>query len=254
MALAHAQTSIRRPFVVAALIAMLFVVALELGAPRLVGGGTASVTLGDAIDGRTDLPADLGSIGEPPGRGLNYLALVDVALLFLIAQYTLAQMGIDRLQGRLVGIVTFISSLMLLLTSIVLLLIAIVEVMIMTGLFLAFPFGTIAYLGIWGGFPRSTAGAVLTTLVMVEAVGLFMLVLAHASFVRQRGLLIMAGVSLGLKLLLGFLHAVVPRPLVAITDDVGAIISAIVAIIVAIMFLVFSIPSVVKALRVDRLA
>jgi len=248
------ETTIRKPFVFAALVAMLFVLALELGSPHLVGGGQISGATAGLIDGNQDtLPVELSDIGEPPGRGLSYLALVDIAVVYVIAQYAIAQLGLGRLHGRLIGIVTLIGSILTLLAAIVMLLVAIVEVMIMIGLFTAAPFGTIAYLVIWGGFPKSTAAALLTAMVMLQVVALILLVLAHPSFVRQKGLLIVSGLSLGLKLVLGFLHAVVPRPLVAIADDIGAIITAVVALILALFFLVFSVPSIVKALRVDRL-
>lgn len=239
------ETTIRRPFVFAAFGAMVVVIALELGAPHLIGGGTIEAEL---IRDGPELTA-----GEPPGRGISYLALIDILLLYLMAHYALAQLGLGRVQGRINGIVALVGSIVLLIAGVVLLLTAIVEVILMISLFSAAPFGTIAYLGIWGGFPRSAAGIMLSTLLMFQVGGLICLVLAHPTFVRQKGLLIVSGLSLAMKLLLGILHALVPRPLVAITDDIGAIVSAIVGLIVALFFLVFSVPSIIRALRVDRL-
>lgn len=220
---------------------ILLVVSIELAAPHLLGGGESV------------LPNGSHPTGEPPGRGINYLALVDVFLLFVIGQYVVAQFGLGRLQGRVTGIVTFIGSIIMLIVGLLLLMLAIVEVLVMISLFAAVPFGTIAYLGIWGGFPRSSAGGTLGLMMTAQVVGLILLVLAHPMFVRQRGLLVLSGLSLVLKLVLGFLHAFVPRPVVAITDDIGAIVSAICGLIVAIFFLIVSLPSIVRVLRVDRI-
>lgn len=249
----HLQTSIRRPFVLAALVLMLFVLALELGAPHLVGGSTVSNALGGEIEQHPMVEASLTEVGEPPGRGLSYLAQIDLLMVLLMVQYTIAQMGLGRVHGRVTGIVTLVVSALLILAGIVLLMIAVVEVVIMITLASAAPFGTIAYLAIWGGFPRAEAGAVLATLVVLEVGALLCLVLAHPSFVRQKGLLVVGGLSLLLKLILGFLHALVPRSFVAITDNIGAIVTAVVAIVVAVFFMAFAVPSIVKALRVDRL-
>lgn len=249
-------TSMRRPFVVAALVLIVIVLGLELGAPVFLSGDGASGVgvVDESIQNAPMMEASLTEVGEPPGRGLRYLAQIDLLLLLLMAQYAIAQLSLGRIQGRVTGIATLIVSVLVILASVVLLMQAVIELFIMIALVSSPPFGTIAYLAIWGGFDRSTASALLSTLVVLEVVAMLCLVLAHPSFARQKGLLIVGGLSLGLKLVLGFLHALVPRPMVAITDDVGAIITVIVALIVAVFFLVFSLPSIVKALRVDRLA
>ena len=51
------------------------------------------------------------------------------------------------------------------------------------------------------------------------------------------------------NLLVGFLHAIVPRPVAAITDRLGAIIVAIAAIIWAVVLVIGSLPAIWKAAR-----
>ena len=61
------------------------VVLVELGSPLIVGAG----------DG-------------PPGRGIPYLALVDIILAYTILLVTLQIVVHDRLQGKVKGIVTLV--------------------------------------------------------------------------------------------------------------------------------------------------
>jgi hypothetical protein len=57
-------------------------------------------------------------------------------------------------QAKLQGIVTLILSFLLALGCIVLIILTFVKLLIMVTLFFAVPFGTLAYLAIWGSFPR----------------------------------------------------------------------------------------------------
>jgi hypothetical protein len=251
------ELAIRRSPLIAAFVCVLLVLVLELGAPHLLGGDETAGAIGDAINGLDEqvgpVGDQLGDVGEPPGRGISYLALVDVFVLFLLLQYVLTLVAPARLQGRLTGIITLVGSFLIILAGFVLLLIAVVEVLVMVSLFLAAPFGTIAYLGRWGGFPRNTAAGLLTTILTLQVVSALLLVVAHPKLLRQRGLVVVTIVSLVLKLILGFLHGLVPRPLVAISDDVGAIVTAICGLVIAVVFLVLSVPAIGKMLRVDRL-
>lgn len=225
--------AIRRTFLVVSFVVMVLVLVLELAAPHLVGAGQAD---------------------EPPGRGISYLAFVDLALVFLIGQYLLSQVLTGRVHGRVTGIGTVVGSFVMVFVALIALIVAIIEIIIMISLFFAVPFGTAAYLAIWGGFPRGQAAAMLTALLVLQVVSLILLVLAQPKMLRQRGFVVVAAIALVLKLVLSFLHALVPRPVVAIADDLGAIIISLVGLVLAIVFLIVSIPSIVKALRVDRLA
>jgi len=246
---------IRRTLLVVSFALMALVLVLELAAPHLVGGGRVTGVAAIAIStGDADTGAEVASIGEPPGRGISYLAFVDLALVFLIGQYVLSQVLPGRVHGRITGIGTLIGSFVMVFVALIALIVAIIEIVIMISLFFAFPFGTAAYMAVWGGFPRGQAAGLLSALLVLQVVSLIVLVLAQPKMLRQRGFMVVSIMAIVLKLVLSFLHGFVPRPMMAISDDLGAIISAVCGLILAIVFLVVSIPSIVKALRVDRLA
>jgi hypothetical protein len=127
--------------------------------------------------------------------------------------------------------------------------VAIAEVITMVALFFAFPFGTIAYLAIWGFFPRGGAAALLSSLMFLKLVCAGALVAAHQRFLQNKGLILLMLTSLVATLVVAFLHGLVPGILVSITDGIGAIIVSIVAIIWAVILLIGSVPAVVKAFR-----
>jgi hypothetical protein len=78
------------------------------------------------------------------------------------------------------------------------------------------------------------------------------LLLAHQRFLQNKGLVLIILTSLLANVILSFLHGIVPRLLVSITDAIGAIVVGILAAVWALIFLIGSIPAIVKALRVDR--
>jgi hypothetical protein len=242
---------LRKPFFFLAVIAIGLVVLVELASSLLIGGHDVR---GELLASAGDLGVDVGDPGNvaaPPGRGIEYLALIDA-----IALYTAALMGAsliipEKVHGRLQGIVTLIGSIILILVALVLLIIAFIELMIMVSLFLAVPFGTIAYLAIWGFFPRGDAAVILSLLMFLKLAFGAMLLLAHPRFLQNKGLVALVGTSLVANIVLAFLHGFVPGILVSIVDDLGAVIFAIVAIIWAIVLLIGSIPAVVKAVRVS---
>ncbi|HZN76769.1 MAG TPA: hypothetical protein VFC00_34515 [Micromonosporaceae bacterium] len=241
---------LKKPFFFIAVIAIGLVVLVELGSSLLIGGGDAGsrFALEAAERGITIPPTD---VSEPPGRGIPYLALIDV-----IAFYTAALMGAslivpEKLHGRLQGILTLIGSIVLIIVSLILLIIAFVELLIMVSLFLAVPFGTIAYLVIWGFFPRGDAAVILSLLMFLKLVFGAFLILAQPRFLQNKGLVALIITSLVANVVVAFLHGFVPIILVSIVDDLAAIIFAIVAIIWAIILLIGSIPAVVKSVRVS---
>jgi hypothetical protein len=242
---------LRKPFFIIALIAIGFVVLVELGTPLLIGGGDAGARLAaEASDVGVTLPPGAGATESPPGRGIPYLALIDI-----IALYTTALMGAslivsERLHGRVQGVITLIGSIILIIVALILLIIAFIELMVMVSLFLAVPFGTIAYLVIWGFFPRGDAAVILGLLMFLKLVFGGFLLLAQPRFLQNKGLVALVLTSLVANLVVSFLHGFVPIILVSIVDDVAAIILAVVAIIWAIVLLIGSIPAVVKSIRV----
>src|SRR6266511_2372259 len=234
---------LRKPFFLIALIAVGLVVLVELGSSLFLGGHDAGQALLTEAAKRGINASGASDIQQPPGRGIPYLALIDV-----IAFYTVALMGASlivpkKLHGRLQGVLTLIGSIVLI--------IAFIELLIMVGLFFAFPFGTIAYLAIWGFFPRGDAAVILSLLMFLKLVFAGFLILAQPRFLQNKGLVALIATSLVANIVVAFLHGLVPIILVSIVDDLAAVIFAIVAIIWAVILLIGSIPAVVKSVRVS---
>jgi hypothetical protein len=241
---------LRVPFFVIAIAAMILVVLMEIGSPFLIGGYDVGAQISQqAGDLGVSVPA--GGHSAPPGLGIPYLALVDG-----IALYTVVLMGVgliipERLQGRVQGVITLIFSILLILGALVLLFIALAKLIAMVTLLLAFPFGTIAYLIIWGSFPRDQAAVVLSLLMFLKLVFAGCLLAAQQRFIQNKGLVALVLTSLICNIVVAFLHGLVPGILVSILDALAAIVLAIVGIIWAIVLLIGSIPAIVKALRVS---
>jgi len=240
---------LRTPFFIVAMVAMALVIFVEIGSPFLLGGHNVGSDFANEAGSLGVSVPNGGQASAPPGRAISYLALVDVIGLFTIALMGAGMVFPQRLVGRLQGIVTLIGSIVLILTALVLLVIAIAEVLLMVTLFLAFPFGTIAYLIIWGFFPRGEAAVVLSLLMFLKLVFAGALVAAQQRFIQNKGLVALVLTSLVCNLVAAFLHGLVPVILVSILDDIGAIVFAIVAIIWAIILLIGSIPAIVKSVR-----
>ncbi|MFF5174643.1 hypothetical protein ACFY3U_18675 [Micromonospora sp. NPDC000089] len=241
---------LRKPFLLLALVAVLLVVGLELGSSLLTGGGDAT---GALRLGATDLGVDVGDVAgvsEPAGRGTGYLALIDVVALWTTGLFCLSLVLPDRIQGRIQGVATLIFSILLILASLVLLVIAFVELSIMVSLFLAPPFGTLAYLALWGFFPVGEAGLLLGLILVLKLVWVALLLLAQPRFLQNKGLVALAVTSLLCTVVLAFLQGLLPVIVVSILDDVGAVVFAVIAIVWALVLLIGSIPAIVKAVRV----
>jgi hypothetical protein len=162
---------LRTPFFIVAMVAAGLAVLVELGATYLVGGGPADPgQLAQQVAGLgVDVPAG-GQVGQPPGIAIPYLALIDVIVVFTVALMGAGMVVPDRLHGRLQGIITLIGAIILIITAIVLVFVALGELILMVTLLLAFPFGTIAYLIIWGSFPRGEAAVILSLLMFLKLV------------------------------------------------------------------------------------
>jgi hypothetical protein len=232
---------LRRPLFIAAVIVAAIVVLAEVALAFVVSNpgsaGAAAVRVDESAD--------------PPGSGIAALALVDGLLLFTVLMLGLSLLMPLRAYGRMQGIVTLVVTFLWILASFVLAMLAFVQLMLMIGLFVAVPFGTAAYLAIWGGFPVGAAAAVLGLLLLMKIVFGVLLVLAQPRFLRVKGLVILVLLSVVLQLVLGFIHGFLPRPVVAIGDQFWAIVVSIVALVWALIMLIGSIPAIVNAVRVS---
>ena len=203
-----------------------FIVLVELGAILIMKAGDA-----------------------PPGRGIPYLALIDGILAYTILLVTLPIVVPDRVQGKVQGIVTLVGSIVLLIVAFLLTLLALTAMLLMVALFLAAPFGTIAYFAAFGDFETGRAAVLLSLLMLLKIAFVVFLIIAQQRFLQNKGLVLLIATSLIATIIVSFLHGLVPGGLVSITDALGAIVVGILAIVWAIVLLIGSIPAVIKAIK-----
>lgn len=235
---------LRTPFFFIFLVAFGLVVLLETGSSLLLGLAPA---LDVASAAGVDVPP--GQSEHPGGLAIGYLALIDI-IAFGTAILMAAGLFFKKLHAKLQGIITLVGAIILILAALVLLFIAIAKLILMVTLLLAFPFGTIVYLILWGGFPRGEAAIVLSLIMFLKCVGIGCLIAAQQRFIQNKGLVALMITSLLGNVVAVFLHGVVPGILVSITDDIAGIVFAIVAIVWAIILLIASIPAIIRAAQV----
>ncbi len=254
---------LRTPFFVIALVLAALAVASEVGSCAVVKKSPVSAAdLQSIVDG-ADLPDDAELDGgdlaklrrekpSPPGLGIPALWVLDLLVLFTMGLIGSALLLPDRMQGRVQGCATLIVSFLLLLAGIRILFLALGKLLIMLALLLAVPFGTIAYMAIYGFFNKGGAAAVLSLLMLLKIVLVVLLILAHQRFLQNKGLVLILLFSLLATWLTGFLHAFVPGVLASITDAVAAIVNGCLGAVWALLFLIGSLVSIYKVLRIDR--
>ncbi len=186
---------------------------------------------------------------SPPGRGIPYLALVDVIVAYTLVLTALPLIVPDRVQGKVQGIVTLVASIVLLIAAFVLTLLALVALLLMVTMFLSIPFGTIVYVSLFGDFETGRAAAILTLLMILKLVGVVLLIVAQPRFLQNKGLVLLVLTSLIATIVVSFLHGLVPGVLVSITDALAAIVVGIAAIVWAIVLIIGSIPAILRAIK-----
>ena len=268
---------LRTPLFITALILVTIVVLAELGSTSLLavfGGAAASsqaALLDNLAEGADLLPASIrqevqsaideareeedgSAIAElqkladttSPGIAIRDMVLVDGVLLFTLALISAGLFLPEAVQGKVQGIITIIFALLLLLAAIGLLIAAVVKLLLMVGMLLAVPFGTLAYLAIYGSFPRGTAAAILGVLFTLKLLAAGSLVVAHQRFLQNKGLVLILLTTLLANIIITFLHGLVPIILVSISDAIAAIIMTILGIVWAIALLIGGVVSLVK--------
>lgn len=251
---------LRKPFFVAALVLITLVVLVEIGSPLVskakVGTGDFKAAMGD-VRGTGLSPEDLQRLQKtaaklpaeaPPGLGIPKMALLDSLVAFTALLMGLPFLLGDRLHGRIMGLSSCVFSVIVIIVGIVMVLTTLGEVLLMIGLFLAVPFGTLAYMAEWGFLRVGAAATILGVLLSLKLAFCICLLLAQQRFLQNKGLIFILLTSLLSNILLGFLHGLVPGPLVSITDGIGALIVLILALVWAVLMLIFGIISVIKAI------
>ncbi len=183
-----------------------------------------------------------------PGIALPTLAMLDGLLLLTVALMALGKLSGDRISGMVHGPATFLVSLILVIVAIVVLIVSIALLLQMLALLLAPPFGTLAYLGLFGFFARGAASIALSVSMGLKLGAAVALVVAQPKILASKGLILITATALVAGVLTNFLHGFVPIVLVSVTDAVAAILVCILTLIWSVVLLIGSIPSIVKAL------
>lgn len=258
---------LRKPFLILCLLTVLLALLICLGSGLLTGPPPFAARVSSAL-GNPDVQAqlvargiDLGEAREqvsqaqgqdPPGLAIPALALVNGLLLLILVLTSLPVLVGDRVTGTVQGVVSIVGGLLGLIAGIVLALAAFAALMLMVAMFLAVPFGTLAYLAVFGSFDTGGA-AVITSGVMVLLVGsLVLLILAQERFLKSIGLLLLFATAIALTFVVGLLHSIVPRILASITDAIGALIVGVVGAIWSLVILVGGIVGAVRLLQLGR--
>lgn len=248
-----APGALRRPSFIAALVLMVLVLLIELGSPVLIPGKSVGELGTDTVAG-LGVPAGVATgsdLQSASGAGLGSLALLDGLLLFTLALLGASLVMPLRIYGRVQGLTTLIVCALWILLCILMTLQAVVKLFLMVSLFVAVPFGTMAYLALWGGFPTRRVALVLGLLLFLKIAAGVLLVLAQPRFLRIKGLVILVALSALLQLVLGIIHGFLPGPVVSIGDQFWAIVIGVVSLMWALVMLIGSIPAIVNAIRVS---
>lgn len=244
---------LRKPFFVIALVLLLLVVSTEVGGGLAVSGSYAGNICNklpddDEIRDECDPDEANGLKEDVPGLAIPYLGLIDGTLLFTVGLMAVALLIPDSIHGRIQGVITLIFAILLILASIALIFVALGKLLLMVGLLLSVPFGTIAYFAAFASFDRGAAAAVLSGIMLFKIGFIAFLLLAQQRFLQNKGLVLIILTSLLGNLIVSFLHGLVPGFLVSITDALAAIILGIIAVIWLIVLLIGAIPAIIKAI------
>lgn len=247
---------LRTPLYVMAVIAAALAVASELSLSLAVGGGPAGVLTRSVASPDLGVPqgllaSNVISAEAPSGSGIRYLALMDGLLLFTVLLLGSSVVLSQWVYARVQGIVTLGVSILWIVVSVLLALAALAKLLLMVGLFVAAPFGTIAYLIVWGSFPVGESAVVLALLLLLKLVFVGFLVSSQPRFLRVKGLMALLVTSVLLQLVLGLIHGFLPLVVVSIGDELWALVTAVVAAVWAVIMLVTAIPAIVNAVRVS---
>ena len=251
----------RKPFFIAALVLLALVVAAELGARLFLKaeapppGTLATLASSDpeVIAAFANMSAEgrqaLLNQERPPGLAVPALALLDGLLLFTAAMIALDLFTNQKVPVAIQSGATAVFSIIILIAAIVAALAALALVLLMVSLFLAAPFGTLAYLAIYGFFNRAGANVTLSLVIGLKVGFVVCLFLAQQRFLQNITLLLLIGTSFLGSIIISFLHGLVPIILVSITDGVAAIVVAVLAAVWSLVILIPSIISLIKALK-----
>lgn len=183
------------------------------------------------------------------GFGVEALQFVDIYLLFTMLIMSLGLALGERIHAKVQGVITLIVAIIIIIVAIIKIFVMLAKLLTMVGMLLAIPFGTLAYLVIYGDFDTGAAYAVMALLFLLKAVFGVLLVLAHEGFLKNIGLIVYTLLAFVGMLVVSILYAIVPGFLVSITDAIAGIILAIIGIILAIWMGIKALLAILLALK-----
>lgn len=257
---------LRLPFFVAAVVAMALAVIIELGAPELLrrlpqpppaSAESLRQQLAPEVAERLDEvdQAELAALDQrakPPGLAIRSLALIDGVALFTVLLMGAALIVPSRIHGQAQAVATLIFALTILFAGIATVLAALALALLMIAMLLSVPFGTIAYMVLYGSFNRGAAQVALGLIFALKLGFALALVLAQQRFLQNKGLVLIVLTSLLASVVVSWLHGLPPQPLVSITDAIAAIVVAVLAVIWAVVLLIGALIALIKGLNLSR--
>jgi len=258
---------LRRPFLILSVVAIVLAVLLCIGSglvtkppsfPERVNqamqdGPVIQMLVAQGVD-LDDAAEELNNTqGEdPPGLAIPDLALINGILLLVLILTSLPLLVGDRATGTVQGIISIIGGLIGLIGGIVLAIIAFTALILMVSLFMATPFGTLAYLAIFGSFNTGASAAITGTVMVLQIAGAILLILAQERFLKSKGLVLLFATAILLTFVVSLLQSLVPGILVSITDAIAALVVAIVGAIWSLVVLIGGIVSALRLLQLGR--
>lgn len=179
-----------------------------------------------------------------PGFAILYLAAVDGVLAFQVVMWAVGALA-PALQGRLHGPLALVVGAGGLVATAFALVVAVVAVTTMVSLLLAAPFGTAAYIALYGAFPTGEAAATLATLMTFKLAVAVLLVVANPRLLTLKSLWLLLLCTLGATWGVGLVHALLPRFLAAAGDAAAAVVIAVLGLVWFLVVLVNALPGVV---------
>ena len=251
---------LRKPLFITVLVLLGLCVLIEVGASLVLPRSDAPSDLAATLRAEglqddvnmADVSRLQGDNPPTPGLGIPYLALVDGLVLLTLGLMGASLLIPERVHGQVQGVLSLVGAIVALLSGLAMLFAAIGLLLLMVSLLTAVPFGTIAYLAIWGFFNRGGAAATLGLLMSLKVSAGICLALAHPRFIQNKGLVLIFLTSLLATAVISVLHGWVPLMLVSITDAIGAIVVAILGLIWAVVLLIGSLVSIFRVLKLKR--
>ncbi len=184
-------------------------------------------------------------VGSCWSVGLSALAIFDLLVLMTVLLIGAPFLITNATTGRIQGFATFGFSMFVLPLAIAVFGVA---VTLFFKMLLSFYF-VFPYIFNYADFPVSGSAPFLAGAMFCKFAFCICMILAHEKFLANIGLVLIVLTSLLLTMMLSFLHGL-PTIIVSLTDDIGAIIIAVVTCVRAVGFILSSLPAVKKAIGI----